>query len=744
MGLMGGSLALAIKKHKLAQQVIGYDQDQNTLNTALSNKVIQKKTLSIAEAMAYTKSANDLIIIAVPLQASEEIIKECIIGSSEALITEIGSAKGHLYKIYRDIKDNNKKIPINNFVPAHPVAGIEKNGFAHAFADIYKDHKCIITPFGSSSQEAVETCASFWSAIGSKVSFMDIAMHDRIFSYTSHLPHFLAYTLVESLSKGSQAEDMFRYAAGGFRDFTRIAASDEKMWSDIFITNRANILNSINLFQKSLLQMRLKLQQNDKKNLTSALKRARDGRQSFETISFVADKTKNNKPLKIIDKEFDYICIPCSKLNGEVRVASDKSISHRSVILASIAEGVSHISNFLPAEDTLNTVKVLKSMGADISTVKNNTQFKIKGHGLNSLHKPNSFLDCGNSGTAARLLCGLLSGQSFASQIRGDMSLSSRPMNRVIEPLNKMGARIYAMEGGYLPLLIMGSRSLRAIEYQMPIPSAQIKSALILAALYAPGETLIKETIPTRDHTERMLKNFGYKITITKKGTIAVNGAAIGKERINAANINIPADISSAAFFIVAASIIPNSSILLRDVGINPKRLGVITILQMMGANINIHNKRQFGNEPIADLEVTSTSLQGVDIPTELVPSAIDEMPIIMVAAAYAKGTTRIHGAEELRIKESDRIAAMVEGLKHIGVNAKALKDGAVIQGGCNINGGTVDSYGDHRIAMSFAVAACGAQSPIQIQKCVNVATSFPNFIECANSLGMNISEKNG
>ena len=750
LGLMGGSLALAIKKNNLAKQIIAYDCDEQALEEAVKRKIINKAVPTMYEAAALAQDENDLIIIAVPLKATEQVLIDCAAASPKSLITEIGSAKGHLRRmIQAHLKG---KSSLSNFVPSHPIAGIEKNGLSNASAELYKNHKCIITPLDNNLPESVARIAAFWQAIGSDVSYMDIKLHDKIFSYTSHLPHLLSYTLVESLSQDPNAEDFFNYAAGGFRDFTRIAASDERMWADVFAVNRGNLLKAITRFQKFLAQMRSDLQESNEEQLIARIKRARHGRQRFEeskskessTAPPTASSTKHKKSADVFSSEFssefDYVSYPCSQLTGEIKTAADKSISHRSIIIGSIAEGISSVNNFLPAEDTLNTINIFRAMGVSITMDRSKKSIKIKGAGLQGLRKPDNFLDCGNSGTAARLLCGLLSGQSFSSQIRGDISLSSRPMDRVITPLSQMGARIYASNNHRLPLLIIGNRTLRPIDYDMPVASAQIKSAIILASLYTDGETLIKEIAPTRDHTERMLKNFGYRVARTKDGTISVKG----KGRLNAASINVPADISSAAFFIVATLITPNSSLLLKDVSVNPTRIGIITILNQMGANIELQNKRQFGNEPVADIAVTSSELSGITIAPELVPLAIDEMPIIMVAAAYAKGTTRISGAEELRVKETDRIAAMVDGLTRIGVKVKATKDGAVIEGGKGVKGGIVDSYQDHRIAMSFTVAACAAEKPIHVQRCANVATSFPDFRECASSLGMEIITKSG
>jgi 3-phosphoshikimate 1-carboxyvinyltransferase len=357
----------------------------------------------------------------------------------------------------------------------------------------------------------------------------------------------------------------------------------------------------------------------------------------------------------------------------------------------------------------------------------------IQGVGLHGLRPPAQPLDMGNSGTAMRLMAGILAGQKFDSVLIGDASLSTRPMKRVSEPLGLMGARIETGEGGRPPLRIHGDQKLRGIDYRMPMASAQVKSALLLAGLYADGETAVTEPAPTRDHTERMLRGFGYDVR-TEGATIRVRGGGT----LTARAIDVPADISSATFFLVGAAIAPGSELVLEHVGINPTRIGVINILRLMGAELSLENAREVGGEPVADLRVGGGRLRGVRIPEDQVPLAIDEFPALFVAAACAEGETVLTGAHELRVKESDRIAVMAAGLKRLGIEARETPDGMVIRGG-HLSGGEVDSHGDHRIAMSFAIAALAASAPITIRDCKNVATSFPDFVALAQRAGLGI-----
>ena len=428
-----------------------------------------------------------------------------------------------------------------------------------------------------------------------------------------------------------------------------------------------------------------------------------------------------------------FICQPGGSLTGSIRVPGDKSISHRSVILSSLAEGTSHISGFLQGEDSLKTVAAFQQMGVEIQ--RDQDQLTITGVGSHGLQQPTQPLDMGNSGTAMRLLLGVLAGQPFDATLIGDVSLSSRPMNRVIKPLQLMGAVIDSQAEGRAPLVVRGGHALSAITYDMPVASAQVKSCLLLAGLYASGKTVITEPAPTRDHSERMLQGFGCQVERSGP-TVGLAGG----QSLTACDIEVPADISSAAFFLVAASIAENSQLTLQHVGINPTRTGVIDILRLMGADISLDNKRDVGGEPVADLTVRSASLKGINIPVDLVPLAIDEFPVLFVAAACADGTTVLTGAEELRVKESDRIQVMADGLQALGISAEATPDGMVIEGG-SLTGGQVQSHGDHRIAMAFTVASLKASESITVDDTENVNTSFPGFVSLAASVGIRVSQ---
>ncbi len=440
------------------------------------------------------------------------------------------------------------------------------------------------------------------------------------------------------------------------------------------------------------------------------------------------------------EQSITFIAQPGGNLSGEIRVPSDKSISHRSIMLGSLSDGTVTITGFLQGEDSLATLKAFKAMGVDIQGPDENGKIIIHGVGMHGLKPPVEPLDLGNSGTSMRLLTGLLASQGFDITLTGDDSLSSRPMKRVIDPIQQMGGVIEATEKGTAPLHIKSSKNsrLKAIDYVLPMASAQVKSCVLLAGLYAEGRTCVTEPAPTRDHTERMLQGFGYTLDIKKlddyRSTICLEGGG----KLTACDIDVPSDISSAAFFMVGASIAEGSDLTLKHVGINPTRIGIINILNLMGADISLSNQQEVGGEPVADIRIRSTRLKGIHIPEDQVPLAIDEFPAIAIAAACAEGRTELTGAEELRVKESDRIQAMVDGLQILGIDCEGTPDGMIINGG-TLDSGTVESLGDHRIAMSFAMAALRSNGEIKIKDCANVNTSFPNFIQLARTCGLKV-----
>ena len=428
-----------------------------------------------------------------------------------------------------------------------------------------------------------------------------------------------------------------------------------------------------------------------------------------------------------------YCLDPVARVGGELQVPGDKSISHRALMLGGISAGRTEISGFLESGDCLATLAALRALGVGIEQ-GGAGHVAVNGVGLAGLHASPRPLDMGNAGTAMRLSMGLLCAQPFSSTLIGDASLMQRPMERVAKPLRLMGARIDTRDGRP-PVILHGGAALSGIDYAMPMASAQVKSAILLAGLQARGTTRVSEPAPTRDHTERMLRGFG--ATVERRGATV---ELVGGQRLRGTAVRVPGDFSSAAFFIVAGCLAAPAGLTVRGVGVNPTRTGLLDMLRLMGADITVALIPDAGPEPVADITVRASALHGAVIPPQLVPLAIDELPVLFIAAACASGETVVTGAEELRVKESDRLAAMAEGLGAVGAQCQLLPDGLRIQGGV-IRGGRVRSHGDHRIAMSFAVASVRAREVIAIDEVANVGTSFPGFPEAARRIGLALRE---
>lgn len=720
VGLIGGSIARAAREQSLCNNIVAFGRESGVKNLRLA------KTLAVIDEFYFdiesaVKGA-DCVIICAPVGAYEAIFKQLKpVWNQSTLYTDAGSTKGSVIEVAQTVFGS---VP-DNFIPAHPIAGAESSGVGASKADLYQNKRLIITPLASTDSGAVKKLTVFWQKMGSVVSIMDVEHHDAVLAATSHLPHILAYSLVDLLGKKDEQVDIFKYAAGGFKDFTRVASSDPTMWQDICLANKKQIIPLIQQLKAEL--------GNIEKMLVDE-----DGSQLFQTFTYAKQARQRflNQFENSMSQSITFNVKPGGSLRGEIRVPGDKSISHRSIMLGAIAEGVTHVKGFLNAEDALATLAAFKAMGVKIEGPING-EVTIYGVGKHGLKQPKEALYLGNSGTSMRLLSGLLAGQTFNTTLTGDSSLSSRPMKRVTAPLVSMGADIKTEADGTAPLHITGmAGELTGINYHMPMASAQVKSCLLLAGMYAKGKTTVIEPAPTRDHTERMLNGFSYPVQ--RDGDKAMINSA---GQLTATDIDVPSDISSAAFFLVGASIAKNSDVTLKHVGINPTRTGVIDILRLMGANIDVLNERSVGGEPVADLRVISSDLKGIDIPEALVPLAIDEFPVLFIAAACAEGQTTLMGAKELRVKECDRIQVMAEGLQTLGVDAQATDDGMIIQGKTadSIGAGVVNSHDDHRIAMSFSIAGLRATGAITIEDCQNVNTSFPEFRELVTQLGLDL-----
>ncbi len=726
LGLIGTSLATACKKRGVCQRVLGVGRRESVCEQAVSLGIVDQATTDI-KTIAPLLGEGDVIFISVPtltVKSVLETLKTCI--PNTVTITDGASVKGSVEQDVRSIFGDD----VSNIILGHPIAGSEKSGVEAFNPDLYADHRIIITPIDGNSPSHIQRVKSMWQAVDAQVLEMSVKDHDAVLAATSHLPHAIAFSLVDTLAHDSKNANIFRYAAGGFKDFTRIASSDATMWRDIMLANKASVLDAIDLFSNNLARLRHSIETDDATTLTGVFTRAKVARDRFTTMLSHQAYSKTMQDQK--DAHIVYKVAPGGTVNGTIRVPGDKSISHRSIMLGSLAEGTTHVKGFLEGEDALATLQAFRDMGVVIEG-PDNGEVTVHGVGLHGLTAPTGPLYVGNSGTSMRLLSGILAGQAFNTQLTGDESLTKRPMNRVAKPLAQMGATIGTAAEGRPPLEIQGGSDLNGIHYDMPVASAQVKSCLLLAGLYAKGQTSVTEPAPTRDHTERMLRGFGYDV---KRENDIISVQAGGK--LTATDIDVPADISSATFFLVAGAITEGSDITLTHVGINPTRIGVINILNLMGANITLSNEREVGGEPVADIRLQYAPLKGIVVPESQVPLAIDEFPALMIAAACAEGETIITGAEELRVKETDRIQAMIDGLKTLGITCHATEDGAVIQGG-TLKGGTVESFHDHRIAMSFTIAALRAIGEITVNNCANVSTSFPNFTDLAKQVGISL-----
>lgn len=732
LGLIGSSLARVMIAEHLATQIVASTRSQKTLDDAKALGLIQAGYTNPIDAV---KGA-DLVVLALPVRATQKVLETIQPYLTEnVIITDVGSTKGNVVEAAKAVY--GEELPAG-FVPGHPIAGAEHTGVHAGKVDLFANHKVILTPLPSSADWAVEKLIQLWQAAKAEVICMDVDKHDEVLAHTSHLPHLMAFNLVEQLANREDNLDIFRYAAGGFRDFSRIAASDPQMWHDIFFANKKAILNAVDGFEKQLTTLRKLIEDENSQALMGLLGHAQAARQHFNHMLAKKPLMEKNK---VTTQQFTIL--PGQKnFQGKFTVPGDKSVSHRSIMFGAIAEGTTHVTGFLEGEDALATLQAFRDMGVSIEGPKNG-EVTIHGVGIHGLKAPASALYMGNSGTSMRLLSGMLSAQAFDSVMTGDASLSKRPMERIAKPLRAMGAHIQTTgERGTPPVSISGSQALKGIQYDLPMASAQVKSGILLAGLWAEGETSVTEPEPTRDHTERMLRAFGYEVK-TEGNRISLQGGG----KLVGTNIQVPSDISSAAFFMVGAAITEGSDVTLEAVGINPTRTGVIEILKQMGADISVENERIAGGEPIADIRIQGTrTLKGIHMPEDQVPLAIDEFPALFIAAACAEGQTVLTGAAELRVKESDRIQVMADGLKIMGIDCTPTDDGIIIEGkgkagewGAIFTGGEIESHHDHRIAMSFSIAGLRNSGTIKIVGTETVATSFPTFTQLTTQAGLAI-----
>ena len=721
LGLIGASFAKALRLSQSAR-VLGLDASPGVAERALELGIIDEAVANSDEVPAF-----DVLMLAVPVLAIRSVLNELKPHlTDQTVISDVGSVKGVVVSAAREVLG---ELP-PGFVPGHPIAGAERSGVEAAKSDLFDRHMLILTPLPTSSAQAVAVLTRLWQAVGAEVVTMPVSRHDEVLAATSHLPHLLAFSLVDTLARESENREIFRYAAGGFRDFTRIAASDPTMWHDIFLANRDATLGILRKFQTDLEQVAQAIEQRDGQALLDVFGRAKSARDYFTQI--LQSRQRHSD-----DVRKNLIAAPIhGGLSGELSLPGDKSISHRAIILAALAEGESRIRGFGDSDDNRTTLEALRKLGVEIE-VEEGGDVRVTGQGLRGLRQADSPLYLGCSGTSMRLLTGVLAAQSFPSELIGDASLSQRPMDRVQAPLEAMGARIELASRGTAPILIRPVESLHAIDYDIPMASAQVKSAILLAALCAGVSVRLKEPVVSRNHTERLLIGMGCDIRHDDEWLCFTPPSTVP-----ALDLDIPGDFSLAAFHIAAATLVPDSDITLKGVGLNPTRTGLLDILVDMGGSVAVLNQREQGGEPVADLRVRYAPLKAGVVGADYSGRTIDEFPVLFVLAARAEGETRFSGVRELRYKETDRLKRMIEGLTVLGVDIELKGDDVIIRGraGRRFDGGIVDCAGDHRVALAFMVAAQMASRPVIIRHSGRVLGAYPGFTEHASQLGYSVT----
>lgn len=718
LGMIGASFAKALRLSRAAY-VLGMDAQPGVAERALELGIIDASLLSTEAVPDF-----DVLVLAVPVLAMESVLvslKPYL--KPQTIISDVGSVKGQVVAAARQALGDD--LPAG-FVPGHPIAGAERSGVEAAKADLFDRHLLILTPLSSSSSAAVSLLTELWQAVGAEVVTMSVSRHDEVLAATSHLPHLLAFSLVDTLARESENREIFRYAAGGFRDFTRIAASDPTMWHDVFLANKDATLNILRRFQHDLEHLAQAIEQGEGRTLLDVFGRAKSARDYFTQI--LQSRQRHSDDIRR-----NLIVAPAPEgLSGSLSVPGDRSISHRAVILAALAEGESDLRGFGENDDNRTTVEALRKLGVIIAERQDGC-LTVTGRGLTGLQKADSPLYLGQSATSMRLLTGVLSAQPFASELIGDASLNHRPMERLRVPLAQLGAHLELTGSGTAPILIQPAQQWQPLDYAMPMASAQVKSAILLAALCAGVPVRLTEPAPSRDHTERLLVELGCRLE-HRNGALVFAPAS----QLPPLNLDIPGDFSLAAVHLAAATLVPGSDITLTAVGVNPSRLGFLDILNDMGGAVTTSNIRDQGGEPVADLRVRCAPLKGGRYGTHLSGRTIDEFPLLFVLAVLAEGDSRFDGLGELRFKETDRLTRMLDGLRLLGADIEVTDADVRVRGraGQLLDGGIVDCAGDPRVALAFMVAAQVARRPVIIRNAGRVLGAYPGFSAAVRQLG--------
>ena len=700
VGLIGGSLALALRRAGLVREVVGIGRTQQNLDVALARGIVDRAGTDAALA-----ADCELVVLATPgalLAPSAAAVAPHL--APGTIVTDAGSVKAGV------VRDCTAALAGRaRFVGAHPIAGTESSGAAAAEADLFRGARCVLTPVADTDPDALARVRALWEAVGMDVVEMAPEAHDELLALTSHVPHLLAFALTGAAAAFRDARggapDPFAFAGPSFRDATRVAASSPEMWRDILLANAGAVRAALRDVRGRLDALDAAIAAGDAAGIVALVGAARAAKRAAAEAA---------KPDVVT------VAPAAGPLRGAVSVPGDKSIAHRALLFGGLAEGTTVIRGVGHGEDNRSTMSVLRALGVDV--VREGGEVRVTGRGFAGLRAPAGVLDCGNSGTTMRLLTGILAGAPFDATLDGDASLRKRPMRRVVEPLSRMGAAIDTTDGR--PPVTVHGRPLRPAQFVLNVASAQVKTALVLAGLHTDGRTVVEEPGASRDHTERLLPAFGATVERPRANVVAVTGP----QKLRACTVDVPGDPSAAAFWLVAASIVPGSRVVIRGMSVNPTRTGAVDVMRAMGARITERPVPSQGDEPVADIEVEAAALHGTVVAGDAMLRAIDEFPVLAVAAAAADGVTRFADGAELRVKESDRIAAMATGLRALGISVEESEDGMVVHGG-RLGGGTVESHADHRIAMAFVVAALVAAAPVTIRGADAIAVSDPGFL---------------
>ena len=727
LGLIGGSFAKALRERKAVGAVYGFDLRMQEAHTAKRLGVIDDYCESIAELVTNSQ----VIVLATPVKAIESILlamKPYLTDSH--VITDMGSVKGLVVENIRNVFLGT----LPGFVPGHPIAGSEKSGVSASQVDLFENHKTILTPLSCTSLEALETVAKLWKAVGAQVLMMSAERHDEVLAATSHLPHLIAFSLVDTLAGADDNKEIFRYAAGGFRDFTRIAASDPTMWHDIYLSNRDAVLKVIDDFTKDLGHLRSAIEARDGDTLMGVFTRAKAARDHFSRMLEGRSYQETSE-----QASSDNIQVgESSCVKGHVRVMGDRSISHRAIILAALAEGTSTLEGVMESEASMATVQAFRDMGVVIEG-PDRGRVVVHGVGLNGLRKPPGPLYVGHSTLTMRLLAGVLAGQDFDSELVGDESTRSQSMTVLKEALNALGADVEVRDNGCPPLLVKGGRLLSGRKVCLAESSGQIKSSLLLAGLYAKGQVVVEEPSPSRDHVERLMDGLGYPISALNN-QISISGGG----HLKAFDIEVPGDITFAFYFVLAATIIKDSNLVVHRLGVNPSRRLALNLLVKAGADIVIVQEFGVAGELAADLRVRAASISGFELSRQDILDCKDELPGLMIAALFASGKTVLNTGGELPSLVQERLDKMLAVFKALEVDHIEDKGAVILLPLSEHKIGHLKSQitaqNDPYITLALAVLLCRLPQSGQIADCASLELFYPEYSVLAREIGLPIN----